>query len=238
MKASASKLPLLPFCAYWARDEVPADPFRSSEAADTGKLFHAWAEAEVSPDALTPEEAPLANVQRAEALIDAFPRWWASFHQDRWFRAEVPLLYDWQTGLSREMPRDWVRGKRERGANEIPAIIDLIGVVDSETIGVWDYKTGSEVGAPEASWQLLVCAVAACKQYGARRARVGFIYPRSRDPYKVKEADVSALDLFDFATELRERMASRHSAQPVRGDHCWRCNARQSCPALATRNVA
>lgn len=232
MKASASRLLVLPHCQYWAREEVPPDPDAPSKAGDTGKRFHSLADCALEGG--QPESFDLQDEARAQSLMRAWPKWWNSFHGGRWFRSEVPLLYDWQTGAVREMPRGWANGPRHREPTEIPAIIDLLCAHDSETVGVYDYKTGSKIDSPGTNWQLLLCALAAARWYRVSRAIVGFVYPRSRDPYIVDPAEVSALDLFDFESDLRRLMGSRHESEPKRGDWCFRCGARQSCPALKT----
>lgn len=233
MKVSASRLVVLEHCQWWARDTSDADPDRPSEPADTGKRFHSLADCELEGG--TPESFALQDDTRAQKLMGGWRKWWPTFHRDRWFRSEVPMLYDWQTGRVREMPRGWANGPREREATEIPAIIDLLAADDSGVIGVWDYKTGkSKSGDPSQSWQLLLCALAAVRRYGATGAVTGFIYPRSRDPFIVEQTELTTLDLFDFEQGLQSRMRHRNEAEPNRGDWCFRCGTRLACPALRT----
>lgn len=232
MKVSAAKLALLPSCSYWARDEIPAPPVQSSEPADTGKATHSLIE--VSQLGGMPEIPELADVNKAGKLFATWQPWWKTYGGDRPWRYEIPLLYDWEAGTAREMPRDWVSTGRERRATEIPAIVDALS-----NATILDWKTGAKREASKDSWQLRIAALAAHLLYGWPSIDVGLVYLRIRKIDDPELATYDALDLLSFADEIRRLMLGRSISQPVPGGHCFRCALRQRgddgevlCPGL------
>lgn len=226
---SASKLELLDFCAYFpklAKDEsdIPG------EKAQTGKLVHAMIEHEAIGGTAVPE--PLADVAKALKIYKRFKPWWEKAQKGRVFWPEVACLYDVVTGKVRFAPPDWHKLGRPRADSEIACIIDTLHVSpDMRSAVLLDYKTGKKTTRAEVNKQLLLGALCVYRLFDVSEVKIGLAYLRQiKDPI-MDIATVTALDLLDFETELRARIAKVPTSIPNPGDWCFRCSSRRACPA-------
>ena len=225
MKVSSSRLALLARCTWWARPDVFAPEDVYGEPAATGKAFHSLAECQLTGG--TPEIEPKANEPKARKMLGQWLLWWPTVADAGW-EPEIPLLYDWRAHTVRRMPREWTKGKRERGEYEIPFIVDLLSARSSPP-RVWDYKTGAEEGVAN-SVQVRGAALATARLLRASEVEGGIVKIRARSLPVVDGVVWDALDLKETEDWLAERMSSVPTSEPQRGEWCWRCRARSVCP--------
>lgn len=253
-RLSASRMSLARACAYWLREDVELAPDAPSAISDTGKVAHALFDVGLSAagsaagfppwealavDAAQREALLLADVPKAARMAAAWERWWPGFagdHPGVSWQSEVPILYNVAEGSAHRIaePAKWFASGRPREADEVPAIIDLLGTGEDGSIHVYDYKTGSKREPASASGQLALCALAAWTLAGRPagvRITAGNVYVKLRDPWAIDAVEWTTLDMVDADDELRALEAEYREAQPVEGRHCWQCRARAECPA-------
>jgi hypothetical protein len=148
---------------------------------------------------------------------------------------ERPLAYDVATGEAR-----WLSAiGRDYGAApfEIPGTPDLVAV-GSDRVVVADWKLYQDIGAPSASSQLLLYALAVARIVGVEKVDLAVWY---RGTGRVATVEVDVFDLDTFAVRLRtlhtrvaeqqRRVTSGTLPDVSEGPHCRHCPAINSCPA-------
>lgn len=154
---------------------------------------------------------------------------------------EVALGYDERTGTAvlydlashRDYPKDGL----------FHSTSDIVGMLDDDTVYVADVKTGDHEPASE-SWQLKLCAIAACALTGAKRARVEMLklWPSgkwSRDAHDLTEADLGVVraTLRTVANHVEAGTPENPGLMEV-GPHCKFCPALRLCPAQTSMVLA
>ena len=115
----------------------------------------------------------------------------------------------------------------------LPMTLDGVHVA-GDLVTVVDLKSGKIVNDTE---QLRAQAVAASRLHGAKRARIGYLYARKTkcDEPKWTELDEDALDA--EAGRIGRLLRTLPLAEPVAGEHCWRCDARPGCKAYGAEQA-
>lgn len=155
--------------------------------------------------------------------------------------AEVSFTFNIETGDGRELGRGLGRDYQGIEDDEIPGTADVVALEGSDTVVIYDYKTGyGRQPRASDSWQLRFLALAACRAYGRSRAKVAIIRVDEIDSYYdraefdecdllVTEGDVSEL-FVDI--EIAKKNPVGIAAAP--GDHCKYCPGFERCPAQAS----
>lgn len=236
MRPSASSLPLLSRCQWWAGDRVVGRPLDPTPEMLAGTATHAAIEA-----TLTGAELP-----ELEADAAAYYATWAAWHAEgmpglehtlggEW-RAEQAFAYDPLTDTGRVLGA--VRG-RAYPAPESPT--EIVGTVDALIVDerasaalVVDWKTGDDrsrmTADAGANLQLRGYALMVSRALGVDSVDVAVVRIGSQGVTVTRHA-YDAFDLGPAAEELRQLLASVPTAQPVPGLHCRRCRAVAECPA-------
>lgn len=146
-------------------------------------------------------------------------------------RAEVAYVWNVLTSKVRFVGIGLARNYGELQEGDIPGTLDNERV-ESGRVVVKDHKTGfGYMVAPVAvNLQLAHNAVCSAAFHGKRAALVQ-INRTSRE--KPEEAELDAIGLAAARSRLANiwRAASAEKPAVVAGDHCWRCECIQSCPA-------
>lgn len=227
---SASRLGLLDYCRYFPR--LPWDQSAPGEAADTGSLIHSLIERHFTGCDLR-TGLPLADQKKADKVFARWLKWWDGYAAGRVFWSEVAFLYDVKTGKARVPDAGWQEDGRPRGPNELVAIVDAFTIVDGRGILI-DWKTGAIANATPAksNAQLQVAALCLQSMFGVHEVEASLGWLRQIKDPNLDTAVYDALDLADFQKILRENCAGIATAEPNRGDWCWRCPGKRTCPAL------
>lgn len=144
--------------------------------------------------------------------------------------SEVAFSYDIDKGTACEVGRGIGRHYPEDGG--LHGTADLVALADGgDTAVILDAKTGHGwLPAAGESEQLKALALAACRAYGASKARIGHLHLRDDGSVWTDWAEMDELDLDMFASSLR-MLAATTTGQPVEGEWCRYCSAFPSCPA-------
>lgn len=221
-----SKLGLAHVCLYGFRPEVPQVERPPGPEAQVGSLYHELQECHVTGRRIEREADPIL-LGKALAILNGPVKAWLDGRA--WTACEIGLAYDAETDTTTVGPRRGEDGYDACGPMILRGTLDLVHLGDGY-VDVIDTKTGKHV---EDRSQLYGQAVAASRYYGVKRARVAYAYPRKTkfDVPELEELDENRLDY--EAGRIRRALRKLPTAEPVRGDHCWRCNAREQCPAWA-----
>jgi len=117
--------------------------------------------------------------------------------------SEVALAWDYRTEVGRVLGRKLSRQYPPTAPTELKGTADRIGV-DGATVVVEDDKTGLKYRPARESWQLRALALYGARTVGASGARVAMAYRRDDGNAYYDRAEFDALDLADFASELRQ----------------------------------
>lgn len=231
---SASKMSLALVCAHGFRPDVEQFPRLSGSAAKTGTGTHTLAECAVIDFEGPADLSRLSDDEAAEArklCSEKLVAWLRAHHWTAW---EIGLRYDARTDTARIGPRRGEPGYEDHGAMVLPMTLDGVHVAD-DLVTVVDLKSGKLV---DDTAQLRAQAVAASRHYGAKRARIGYVYARKTKCDEPKWVDLSEDDLDAEAGRIGRLLRTLPVAQPVPGDYCWRCDARPACPAYGAEQAA
>lgn len=226
---SASKMSLAHECAYGFRDDVTQHPRPSGVQAQVGTHVHSMAEKHVKKQEIVLSDDP--NVLEAHAMLSAPLR--RFLDATKWTAWEIGLRYDARTDTACLGPRRGEPGYEDHGAMVLPMTLDGVHVADG-LVTVVDLKSGKLV---DDTAQLRAQAVAASRYYGAKRARIGYVYARKTKCDEPKWIDLSEDDLDAEAGRIGRLLRTLPVAQPVPGDYCWRCDARAGCPAYGAEQA-
>ena len=236
MRPSASSLPLLARCQWWAGDRVVGRPLDPTPEMLAGTATHAAIEA-----TLTGAELPELEVDAA-----AYYATWAAWHAEgmpglehtlggEW-QAEQAFAYDPLTDTGRALGA--VRGRAyptPQSRTEIVGTVDAL-IVDARASAalVVDWKTGDDRSRLTADasenlqlrgYALMVSRALAVDSVDVAVVRIG------SQGVTVTRHQYDAFDLGPAAEELRQLLAAVPTAQPTTGLHCRRCRAVAECPA-------
>jgi hypothetical protein len=209
-------------CLAWARPDWAEPPFTTNAKMEKGSRIHALIE-DLHADGglvIVEDKSELAAAKSAIGYMKLLDN----------IRLEVPIAWNWETGVARVLPSKGHRDYSDVKATEIPGTADLIAEKD-RVLHVVDWKTGMSKW-PNYGPQIRFLGMAAAVI--ARAADVETVIVKL-SPTDAKVGERYALDLFDMAAEqerLAERMRGLATAEPRTGPHCNYCNSRGLCPAF------
>lgn len=221
-----SKAWLAHICSHGFRMDVPVVHRPPGRPAQVGSCFHTLAECHVKGRKVEAHADDLTIVAEALTLYQGPIR--GFLDSKPWTACELGLEYNAATDTSKPCPRRGEEGYEDVGPLSLRGTLDLVHV-DGDVATVVDLKTGKkENSTPD---QLYAQAVAVSRFYGVKRVRVGFAYVRKTkfDEPVYEELDEDRLDL--EAGRIARTLRRLPMAEPVRGDWCWRCDAREQCSA-------
>ncbi len=231
MNPSASKLPLLARCAWWARPDV-ALPVQDepSVASLLGTALHA-----VADDADLSETAAALDVDEDDlaALAENYALWWPGFSSGKEWRKEVPFALDVTTGVARRLPSKGQRDYSAASDSEVPGTCDAVALGE-----VLDLKTGRGTKTVAKYREQLehaaLCLVATSEGIDDVTPTIAHVHA---DGVTVDSAHWDAFDLADAAERLRNSVAAIPTAKPRPGQHCRDlfCPALSCCPETTER---
>lgn len=221
-----SKAALVYVCSYSFRMDVPVVERPPGRPAQVGSCFHKLSECHVKKENVEAHADDPTIVAEAFALYKSPIQ---KFLDSRpWTACELGLEYNAANDTARQCPRRGEEGYDDVAPMALRGTLDLVHV-DGDTADVVDLKTGKKENShPE---QLYAQAVAVSRFYKVKKVRVAFAYARKTkfDEPVFEELDEDRLDY--EAGRIARTLRRLPMAEPVRGDHCWRCDARQQCPA-------
>jgi hypothetical protein len=212
-------------CLYAFRSDVDAKERPAGREARVGSATHTLAEYHVKGKTESPKIDP-HDLAAATILFEGPLRGWLDKRD--WTACEIGLRYDAEHDVTTLGPRRGDPGYEDIGPMVLPGTLDLVQVVD-DAVWIADLKTGKKDNAhPE---QLYAQAVAASRLYGVSTAFVGFVFARKT---KCDEPEWEALDgdrLDAEAGRIRRKLRLVPTSEPVLGQGCFYCPARDVCPA-------
>lgn len=222
-----SKLSLAHACGYSFGPEAiwtyrPAGP-----PAQIGTVVHAMAEAVLTGRNLdaTFDSYEEGVIVEGLAIFNGPLRKY--LETGRWTHSELGTKYDAENDAATIGPRRGEPGYGDIGEMTLPGTLDLVRV-EGDRVVIRDIKTGKP---PKDREQLYAQAVAVSRLFKVPTVEVG--YTRALKT-KLEELDVETLDadrLDEEAGRIARVLRSLPVAQPNPGDHCWRCDAKNDCPA-------
>lgn len=222
-----SRMSLAYACAYGFRPDVPQFPRPSGPEAQVGSLYHDLQECHVTGRNIERKDVDPVLLGKALDILNGPVKGWLDSR--KWTACEVGLAYDAETDTCTAGPRRGQDGYDSCAPMVLRGTLDLVelhladGIVD-----VIDTKTGKHV---ENRDQLYAQAVAASRYFGVKTARVAYAYPR-KTKFDVPELETLDEDALDYqAGRIARVLRKLPMSEPERGDHCWRCEAREQCPA-------
>jgi len=209
-RLSGSRIALAMACGYSARADVPLPPRSESAAASAGTLEHSHIEATLR-DGVLDARSPT----HAAWLAD----WYAAHEHEQW-APEMAFAVDPLSGVGVRLDSDGHRDYSRTPPGAIPLTLDAVRV-EGGVVHVVDWKTGIQAHTSPASQnaQLHTGALAVAYAYGAHAARVSIVRI-SPDGVRVDEAELDAIDLADWRSELAGLVRRIPGAEPVPGPHC------------------
>lgn len=221
-----SKVSLAYACLYGFRPDVPQVERPPGPEAQVGSCYHDLQECYVAGRRVEREVDPIILGKALDIFNGPVKAWLDS---RTWTACEIGLAYDAEADTCTQGPRRGEPGYDDCGAMVLRGTLDLVeDHPEIDCVDVIDTKTGKHV---ENRDQLYVQAVAATRFYGRKRARVAYAYPRKT---KFDEPVFESLDEDDLdyqAGRIARALRRLPLSEPERGDWCWRCSAREQCPA-------
>lgn len=231
-RLSLSRYALAQLCSWWARPDVDFVEPPPGERARVGNVTHAVTHAYVTRGETSIPLGEYSPREMAEGLsifhgplrgwLDA----WKS--EDVARESEIRLRIDTETGRVHETPRRGEPGYSRPGPTEVTGELDLV-----KNYGTWgrieDLKTGQKRYTDEA--QLRSYGVIAASYFGWSRVEVAFLYARKTKVFVTPYVTLDENDLDAEHGLLRRTLRLLPTAEPQPGAHCWRCPAKDMCPA-------
>jgi len=231
MRITASKLPLVEHCQWWARPDVEWDQ-RPSESSLLGSAVHYFIEQAILGNRVTMDQLAHkfflheALVPNLRYMCEAWARKFPLF-PNTW-TPEVSLACDVTTLKAREIGRN--RDYSKKTETEIPGTSDIVSYEDG-IVHIIDWKTGRQIGLarPSQNAQLLFLAMCAAKIHGVSRARLTLCHIMP-DKVDAVEDEVDEMVLAAAAYQLRHLRPDESS--PNKGWWCRYkfCPAKSNCP--------
>jgi hypothetical protein len=217
-------------CLYGFRADATRLARPSGDAAQVGSVVHDMADRRVKKLAPLSRSMTVYSGDIIEKAADLFKGPIGPWLDSRpWTASELGLRYDAENDSTVVGPRRGEPGYEAHGAMVLPGTLDLVHVVDREA-WVPDLKTGKKDNAhPE---QLYAQAVAVSRLYGVTTVHVGFAFVRKRLSPEPQWETLNEDRLDEEAGKIRRALRMLPTAEPKRGDWCWRCDARPACPAF------
>lgn len=221
-----SKASLAFVCSYGFRMDVPIIERPSGREAQVGSCFHKLSECRVKGVNVAAEAEDPTIVADALRLYQSPIQ--KFLDSRKWTACELGIEYNAANDTARICPRRGEDGYENVEAMRLRGTLDLVHV-EGDSADVVDLKSGKKENAhPE---QLYAQAVGVSRLYGVKKVRVAFAFARKTkfDEPVYEELDEDRLDY--EAGRIGRVLRRLPMTEPVRGDHCWRCDARQQCPA-------
>jgi CRISPR/Cas system-associated exonuclease Cas4 (RecB family) len=225
---SMSRMSLATLCAWWARPDAERVSRPSGAAARLGTRVHLIAQCAVEGREVP---APTEDFGGEDAAMAAPLLRWIDDHRDAIIACEVGLAYDAEADKAREIPARVSGEAYAHTADELPGTLDLVMRHEDGGLVVVDIKTGKR---GDYSQQLHAQAVAASRRWGSELVRPALLWARKRAPVLEALDPLDGDELDVHAGRIRRLLKTIPTAAPNPGDHCWRCDARGSCPAYQT----
>ncbi len=238
MRPTASSLPLLAACQYWANESVKGRPFEPTPEMLAGTETHAAIEAALLGQAVQ------VTTEAATQFFATWQDWWRNGGAEELrenlrgeWSPERAFAYNASTDTARDLGA--VRGRRypKTEAAEIAGTVDAV-LIDSarRAAVVVDWKTGDDRAGLTAdaaeNRQLRGYALAVSRALDVDDVTVAVVRIKT-DEVAVTRHGFDSLELGQAAEELRQLLAAVPTAQPKPGLHCRRCRAVAECPATA-----
>lgn len=227
-RLSMSRLGLARKCLYGFRGDVPVTPRVVGAPARIGSCAHNILARRVKPD--LPEESYTQDERNfAQAIADGpVTQLIASIP---WDVVEQGYRYNAETDTAELGPRRGQPGYEDVGPMVLPGTLDFAKGPKSSVPDlhyVRDLKTGKP---PEDSAQLYGQAVAYSRVTGATAVDVAYIRALKTKCEVLNQEILDADRLDEEAGRIRGLLRMLPTSEPVPGDHCWKCDAWQACPA-------
>ena len=209
-------------CLYWARPDVEYREEPAGRPARVGTLVHRLAEAYVKGCTVEHKDVDLHELAEAQSIFSGPLKGWL----DTWKASpgehfvEERLRYDAERHAVFPAPR------RDDAAYTPPGPMQLTGELDFVTVldgcaDVIDLKTGQKRYTNES--QLSGYAVVAERRWGVKRVRTAFLYAKKTKIALDPSTELDADRLEAEAGVLRRTLRVLPTAEPVKGEHCYRC---------------
>lgn len=211
-------------CLWWARPDVdcPDDP--PGEKAQIGNCTHALTDEYLTGKTFDRTKYTPHVLAEALSIFNGPLKAWLDTWREQPGQKVVEgrLRYDAEEGRAFPTPRRDEPGYTRPDAMQMTGEIDLVTIYPNEDRAeVIDLKTGQKRYTNES--QIRGYSVVVRSRYGVKNVRAAFLYAKktklSLDPWT--EMDEDALDA--EAGKIRRELRTLPQAEPVRGDHCYRC---------------
>ncbi len=224
-----SKVNLALICAHSFQDGTPCAPREPGEPARVGTYTHGLIKVALNGGTFEADNVDPHELAKAKGLFDSAMTWIGP-RRDRILKCEVGVRYDTEHDTATWGPGRGDPGYDDHGPRILKGTLDLVLRGTDGVLEVPDAKTGKKEYASPA--QLYAQAVAVSRIYRENRVRVGFLYIRKTkcDEPEWEELDADRLD--EEAGRLARVLRLLPTAEPVRGDHCWRCDSNFICKAF------
>lgn len=228
-RLSMSKMGLALICSHSFRDGVPLAPREAGARARVGTHTHGLIDAKINGVRYKADDVNLEEFAEAKGLFDSAMKW-IEPRRPRLLKCEVGVRSDTATDTAVWGPRRGQAGYDDHGPRILKGTLDLVLRGEDGVLEVVDVKTGKKEYASHA--QLYAQAVGVSRIYREGRVRVGFLYPRKTkcDEPEWEELDEDRLD--EEAGRISRVVRTLPMAEPVRGEHCWKCDANFMCKAF------
>lgn len=229
MRSTASKVGLLPECAYWAQPGVEWAT-TTGDAADLGNRFHAAIAEYVEHGRVNADVA-----DDIEAMLVSAIRWVEHFGREK-LSAEVAFAWDPVADtaevLGHNIGRDYAFAQAKGYLCGSADIVAVSRFTKTGYVGDWSTGGGSRKGP-----QLRALALMLARAEGLDSVTVEALEVSAEGVRHVCTETLDAFALAAVAGELAEALAAVPTATPQPGTHCAEgyCPARATCPAIVER---
>lgn len=230
-----SKIWLAAICGWGFRPDINVVPREPGKAARIGSCTHNLLARHVRPD-LPREEYPDEILKAAEEIANGPIK--AHVERASWLVVEQGFRYNAETDTSELGPRRGQPGYDDVDEMTLPGTTDFVAAPSMTLDGnglVEDLKTGKP---PETSDQLYAQAVAVSRRMGWKKIRVRYARALKTKMELLSEEVLDEDRLDEEAGKIRRVLRMIPTSDPVPGDHCWKCDAWQVCPAKAADRQA
>jgi hypothetical protein len=234
-RLTLSRLSLASKCLYGFRGDITVVPRLPGNPAKVGSCVHNIVARRRRSD-LPIEEYSQDIRNMAQPIADGPIE--AHLQRTAWLVVEQGFLYNAETDTTELGPRRGEPGYDDVEPMQIRGTVDFVAAPSMTLDGnalVEDLKTGKP---PEDSHQLYGQAVTVSRRFNWNRVRVRYARALKTKMELLNEEvlDIDRLD--EEAGRIRGLLRMLPTSEPTPGDHCWKCDAWQVCPAKAADRQA